>query len=161
MVNKLFQDMSKDEKDDFFLKCQGLLLAYHPDSEFIITKENVQKRIKHIQDLSTQYKGFCCKTDTICALFNKIKIKDINNPIEALRDNMYQPPKEDFNAISIDFVVFRHLNDCLQFCKENYHSKIKYVMYIKDNKPRIYKTENLISKVLGVPISPSIIQQTS
>jgi hypothetical protein len=153
MNDTLFTTLSKEQKIDFFIQCQKLLIAHHPKSEFIFTEKNLKSRLEHVKDLSIKYKGFCHFNENICLLYNKIKINNINEPIQALKENMYQPPKDDFNAMAIDFVVFRKLEDCLRFCRDNYDDRIKYIMFIKNNKPKIYETKKFVSNILNIPIA--------
>lgn len=155
MENQSFAKLTKAEKIEFFVKCQELLLKYHPNSEYTFNDSNLKVKLEHIKDLAIKYKGFCHTSENVCLFYNKIKVTDINNPIAALKDNMYQEPKEDYNAMSIDFVAFRKLEDCLDFCKSNYDPKIRYIMFIRNGKPKIYETAKFLSSLLGIPISKS------
>lgn len=147
----LFQSLSKEEKIEFFVKCQSLLVAHHPDSEFILTKENWRDRIGFARNFIERYKGYCYADDNICVLFNKVKIIDPKDPIKALKDHIYQEPAIDFNAYSIDFVVFKKLADCLGFCLAQYSPQIVYVLFVKNNEVKLYEAARLLDK-LNAPL---------
>lgn len=150
--SKEFQKLSVEERVDFFVKCQAILIAYHPNSEFLFTEANTKERLAYVATLNEKYKGYCYANEHICILFNKIYIGDPNDSIGALQANIYKEPQENYNAVSIDFVVFRDLKDCLQFCKDHYDPRIAYLMFVKNNQPKIYKTEKFISRILSIPI---------
>lgn len=150
---KKFQSLTRDEKIEFFLKCQELLMKYHGNSDFIIRQNNIEQRLQHAKELVDKYKGFCYMEDNICVLFNKINVGDENDPIGALSTHKFREPVEHYNAVSIDFVVFRDLKDCAEFCKNNYDHRIKYILYVKNAKPKLYKTEQFISRIFNIPIA--------
>lgn len=149
---KPFQELTNVEKVEFFLKCQQLLRDFHPKSDFIFRENNVAERMRHVAALSAKYKGFCYSNENICVLFNKIYVADERDPVTSLRENMYREPAKEYNAVSIDFVVFRNLNDCMEFSKAQYEPRIAYTVFVKNNQPKIYKTEKFISRILSIPI---------
>jgi hypothetical protein len=140
----LFQSLSFNDKVEFFVKCQELLVAHHPESEFIFTKENLESRRHWVDDFLTKYKGYAYADENICVLFNKVRVDDPKNPTKVLKDAMYQPPREDHNAVSIDFVVFKKLGDCMNFCKSNYSPHIEWIIFVKKNEIKLYKTKDLL-----------------
>lgn len=150
---KKFQDMSVRDKIDFFVKCQDLMVKHHPNSDFVIRQNNIESRIKHAKNLIEKYQGLCYMDDSVCILFNKINVDSPDHPIPALRANMMKPPVEHYNAVSIDFVVFKNIKDCASFCQQNYDPRIEYVLYIKGGKPKIYKTRDFISHIFQIPIA--------
>jgi hypothetical protein len=152
-----FTNLNRQDKIDFFVKCQNLLLRFHPSSPFIINKGNIKERLTYAHDIFHKYKGMVYTDENVCALFNYIKINNINDPLEALKEHQFKSPAGDYNAVSIDFVVFRHLQDCLGFCKANYNSNIEYVVFVKDGKPKIHKTLDIMSKASKIPYLKSAI----
>ena len=152
---RLFQTLSKEEKIAFFLHGQNLLLKYHPNSSFIIYQRSLQERLAHIKTIAAQYNGLVYRDDNICVLFNKIYVVDPKDPVQALKDSKFKAPVDHYNAVSIDFVVFRELNDCLNWTQNNYEPRIRHVLYVKNSKPQIYQTEELMSKVFKIPMSVS------
>jgi hypothetical protein len=154
---KKFQDLNVRDKIEFFVKCQDLLSKYHNKSDFVIRQNNIESRILHAKNLIQRYQGLCYMDDNVCVLFNKINIDDPNKPIPALRAHMMKPPIEHYNAVSIDFVVFRNIKDCASFCQQNYDTRTEYVVYIKGGKPKIYKTRDFISHIFQIPVSLPLI----
>lgn len=149
---KLFQSLSKEEKIDFFAKCQNLLVNYHPTSEFIFRENNIKDRIDFAKNFYFKYKGFTYSNNEICILFNKIKVVDPLNPIKVIKDHLYKEPSEDYNAYSIDFVVFRKLIDCFGFCKSQYEPRIEYIIFVRNNDVKLYKTNKLLEKLSNIPL---------
>lgn len=152
-----FNLLNRQDKIDFFVKCQNLLLTYHPDSSFVINRDNLKERLTYAHDIFNKYKGMVYADENVCALFNYIKINDVNEPLEALKQHQFQSPAGDYNAVSIDFVVFRTLQDCLGFCKSNYNSNIEYVVFVKDGKPKIHKTLDIMNRALKIPYLKSTL----
>lgn len=146
MPNKLFTSLSQEEKIDFFIKCQSLLVKYHPESEFIFRQDNYETRKQFVKDFVNNYKGFCFSDDNICILFNHVHVENPDDPIKILKDHIYQAPKEDFNCVSVDFVVFRELHDCAKFVGDNNAPNIKYVLFVKNNEIKLYETEKLVNR---------------
>lgn len=144
-----FQTLSTQSKLEFFAKCQELLIKYHPESEFILTKENFEERKEFALDFVKKYKGFAYWDDTICILFNKVRVEDPRNPVKILKDHLYQEPREDYNAVTVDFVVFRQLTDCIGFCRAQYNPQIEYVVFVRHNEVKLYPTAKLLSGVSG------------
>lgn len=140
----LFHSLSHNEKVEFFIKCQELLLAEHPTSEFIFTKDNVEARKYWVNQFLEKYKGYVYYDDKICVLFNRVRVDDPKDPKGILKKIVYQPPHENFNAVSLDFVVFRKLGDCMEFCKSQYIPQIEWIVYVKKNELKLYKTKDLL-----------------
>lgn len=153
-----FQTLTDEEKIKFFLHGQELLLKYHPDSPFVIHKHILSERMEHLKVLAVQYKGLTYQDDNICVLFNKIVVADPNDPITALAQSKYKEPHADYNGVSIDFVVFRELKDCAEWCKRYHEHRIQHVLYVKNGKPQIYKPIDLMKKVfqLTSPVRPNL-----
>lgn len=150
--NGTFQELAIEDKIDFFLHCQKLLVEHHPTSPFIFHTGNVETRLKHIQGFVSNYQGFYYQDENVCALYNKIIISDPLSPEHALRQHMYKPPAENYNAITIDFVVFRDLKDCLTFVKGHYEAKVQYILFVKNNKVKIYPTIDFLQQILNLPV---------
>ena len=151
-MHKTFKDMTAEEKIDFFVYCQKLLVEFHPDSPFVCRQNNVQSRIQHIKDFIHNYKGLCYQDDNVCVLYNKIVITDPSDPVLALRTNMYHEPNPNYNAVTIDFVVFREIKDCMTFIKTNYDPRIQHVLFVKNNKVKIYPIVNFLTQMFNIPV---------
>ena len=151
---KLFSEVSNEEKIDFFVNCQKLLIAHHPNSDFIFRKNSGSDKISMAIDFCHKYKGYMYQNENICILFNKIVVTDPKeNPAIILKNHMYKEPDPNYNGWSIDFVVFRDVKDCLQFCKTFYHPRISHIIFVKNNQPKIYPTTKFLSRLLNIPIT--------
>jgi hypothetical protein len=146
-MKKLFNSLSIEEKVDFFVNCQKLLIKYYPDSQFLIRENNLQEAIETFYNQIKRYKGYFYCDDYVFVLWNHIFIedpKDINNE---LIKNAYKEPNPNYNAVSLDFVACRKWEDTLKFIKETNEDKIKYLLLVKNGNPRIYNKEELINKI--------------
>lgn len=151
-MSGLFSETKVEDKIEFFLHCQSLLIQHHPQSPFIFHTGNVKERMKHIQAFVNNYKGFYYRDDNVAALYNKIIVTDPATPEHDLRASMYKPPAENYNAISIDFVVFRDIKDCVKFVQSNYDAKVQYVLFVRHNKVKLYKTIDFLQQILSLPV---------
>jgi hypothetical protein len=148
----IFQNLTNEQKIDFFVKCQTLLIEHHPHSEFLFTETNLKDRKDFVYKFFHKYQGFYYQDDKVCILYNKIKVEDEKDPIKAIKDHMYRKPVADYNAISIDFVVFRKLEDCFAFCKTYYEPRIAYIVFVKNSAVKLYKTDKLLSSLSSAPL---------
>jgi len=140
----LFQSLSQEVKVDFFVKCQELMLKYHPVSNFIIRENTLGAALDAFQQNVENYKGYIHFDDNICILWNKIFVSDFTNVNLVVTENAYKEPNLNFNSVSIDFSVFRQMQDCLKFIKENYTPEIKYILFIREGTPKLYEADKLI-----------------
>lgn len=141
----LFRALSEEEKVDFFCRCQKLLVEFHPSSHFLFTKENYEERKFFVLDFLHKYKGYAYMDDNVCVLYNHVKVEDPNNPVKVVKDHIYREPAANYNAISIDFVVFKQLRDCLSFVSAHNSPQIEYVLFVKNNEVKLYNKERLLS----------------
>ena len=140
-----FQALLMSDKIEFFAKCQELLVKHHPTSEFVLTRENFEERKDYALDFIKRYKGFAYADDNVCVLFNKVRVEDPKNPVKVIKDHLYQEPREiDYNAVSVDFVVFRQLEDCIGFCRAQYRPQMEYVVFVRHNEVKLYPTKRLL-----------------
>lgn len=147
-----FQKLNKQDKIDFFLKCQDLLIKNHPDSPFVFNRANFKGRLQYAGDIFHKYNGMCYTDENVAILFNYLLISDPKDPISALKQHQFKSPDPQYNAISIDFVVFKELKDCLKFCRLNYNFNVEYVVWVKDGKPKIHRTLDFMTRILNIPI---------
>ena len=154
VMPNLFQSLSQDQKIDFFIQCQILLLQHHPTSSFVIREKTLEKALDSFRDNIQKYKGFCYSDGNVCLLWNKILISDPKSPRKALTENAYKEPCLDYNAISIDWAVFRKMDDIFKFVKENYEERIKYVLFIREGNPKIYEVANILKAIGQSPTTP-------
>ncbi len=144
-----FQNLTREERVNFFIKCQEILQKYHPDSPFIFTKANLNDRKSYFKDFYNKYKGFAHIDENVCILFNKIKLEDARDPVRTVRENLWRKPNENYNAFMIDFVAFREMQDCLSFCQKEYKEIIKYILFARNNDIKVYETDKLLKKLSG------------
>lgn len=140
----LFQSLRAEEKVNFFVRCQEILKNHHPESPFAFTTINFNDRKNYFKGFYEKYQGFAYTDENVCILFNKIILKDARNPIEAVKENQWKGPKENYNAFMIDFATFSSVEQCLPFIKANYVPQIKYALYARHQDIKIYPVEKLI-----------------
>lgn len=148
--SKLFQSTTKQEKIDFFVHAQEILIAHHPNSEFTFREDNLKTRMTYVRQMVAQYQGLCYMDDNINVLFNYVKMVE-DDPIKTLAASMFKPPADPYDAVSIDMVIFKRLKDCADWVRARYDPQIKYIIYVKNGKPQKYSTADLISRVLKIP----------
>ena len=151
-MHDLFVNVSARDKVEFFVQCQRILVENHPTSEFVCRRNNLEQRLSHMRGFINQYKGFIYTDENVCTIYNKIVVNDVNDPTASVKTYMYQSPDPNFNAIMIDFVVFRNIKDCLAFVKTNYDPRIQYVLFVRHNKVKLYPVVKLLAGVLDMSI---------
>ena len=144
---ELFQNLISEEKVNFFVKCQEILIKYHPESPFVFTTNKLDDKKAFFKQFYERYQGYTYRNDNICILFNKIRVKDPRDPVKAIKDALWKEPAEDYNAYAIDFVVFSEMAQCLEFCKAQYEERIKFILFGRNNDIKIYETKKLLSKL--------------
>jgi len=143
----LFKSLSQNEKVEFFIHCQELMLKYHPKSSFVIREGSLDKALEVFQDNINKYQGYYYSNDNICVLWNKIAISDPINVKRVIKESAYQPPSEHYSGVSIDFATFKNITDVKEFIIKNDEERIKYVLFIKEGKPKIYKKDEIINRL--------------
>lgn len=146
---KLFQSLAPEDRVAFFVKCQEILIKYHPESPFVFRTAKLKENKLFFKNFYEKYQGYSYRDENICILFNKIIVKDPRDPVRAVRDGMYKKPAEDYNAYAIDFVAFSEMSKCLEFCRTQYEERIQYILFGRNNDIKIYKTEKLLNKLAG------------
>ena len=152
MIHTSFTDMSGRDRVEFFVQCQKLLVEFHPNSPFILREDNAYARIAQMKSILTQYKGVCYMNENLCMIYNKIVVSRADEPVEAIRAHMYKAPDPNYNAVIIDFVVFRHLQDCKDFVIQNYDPRIQYIVFVKNNKAKIYPLKDFAAQTFKIPV---------
>lgn len=147
-----FNLLSDDDKVGFFLHCQSLLSLYHPKSKFAFRDDNIIERLQYVENIFLNYKGFCFTDNNVAILYNRIKATEdeLKNPANVMKDNLYKESPQDYNCVTFDFTVMKNLRNCLPFIKSHYDPRVLNVIYVRDGKPTVYKTSELI-KGLGIP----------
>ena len=146
MINP-FATLSQEQKVDFFVKCQELMMKYHPTSPLIVREDALEKVLDVFYNNIQKYQGYYYMDDNICVLWNHILINEPNDAKRALVENAYKQPNPQFNAVSIDFAVFRKMSDCLDFIKSNNNNLIKYVLFVRGGNPKIYPIEQILKGI--------------
>jgi hypothetical protein len=152
MVQKAFTEMTKLEQIEFFVQCQKILIAAHPNSPFVCRANNLKERMAHIKNFLNNYKGFVYQDEHVCALYNRVIVSDPREPERVVQRYMYQLPDPNYNAISIDFVVFDNIKNCLEFVRANNDTRLQYALFVRHNKVKCYPLVNLLSQILNAPI---------
>lgn len=146
-TKKLFNNLSTEEKVDFFVNCQKLLIKYHPNSDFVIRESNLDQAVDIFSEQISKYKGYFYCDDYVFVLFNYIFIENKEEVNEELIKNAYKEPNKNYNAISLDFVACRNWSDTFKFIKENNEERIRYLLLVKNGVPKIYDKNELINKI--------------
>ncbi len=144
--------MEKEEKADFFAKCQEILINHHPDSQYIVRPEDLQTKRPAFLNLVKNYKGYAFYNNDICILYNKILVDDPKNIIWVLKKTILAPPAENYNAAIIDFVAFRQLRNAVAIYRLAMEEKYKYFLYVKNNEVKLYETDKLIGQLKNFKI---------
>lgn len=152
MIDKRFTELTDKERVEFFVHCQRLLVAHHPDSPFVVRKNNLRARIEHMKTLLANYKGCVYQDEYVCVLYNYLVVSNPKEPELAVRSRMYQPPDDNYNSVIVDFVVFRELKDCMNFVQVKQNPRIQYVLFARHNSIKVYPTVSLLANVFKVPI---------
>lgn len=143
----IFKSLTFEQKVEFFLNVQKLLVQYHPDNHFVFREDNKEIRKQITIEFIKNYKGFCFSNENINILFNKIFIDDPNKVLNNF--NIYQESAQNYNTISVDFVVMKEIKDLEVFCRLQYNSKLKWVTFVKNKKIRIFESEKILGN-LGI-----------
>lgn len=143
-MQSTFQALPISERVEFFVKCQELMLKHHPKSPFVVRESELKKTIDVCKRNINKYNGFAYSDDNVCVLWNHILIHDPSNMERILKENAYQPPNPDYNAVSIDFAVFRNIRDCIEFVHQNKNERIQFVLFIREGKPKLYTLNELL-----------------
>jgi hypothetical protein len=123
------------------------MLNHHPDSPFIIKQSKLNQTLDMFEKNIRIYQGYAYTDSNICVLWNKIFVTDPSNVNRVITENAYMPPKEKFNGVSIDFAVFNSMIHCQNFIKDNDEESIKYILFIREGRPKIYKKEEIINHI--------------
>lgn len=151
-MDKRFVELSPQEKVEFFVTCQRLLVAHHPNSQFVVRKDNVQTNLHYIKTFLANYKGCVYQDDNVCVLYNYLYLTNVGEPELDVRARMYQEPAEHYNAMMVDFVVFRELKDCLAFARLKHDPKLSYALFARHNAIKVYKILDLMRGIFKVPV---------
>lgn len=144
---KLFQELTNEEKADFFAKCQEILIAHHPDSQYLVRPHDLKTKQAHFLNLVKNYKGYAFFNNDICVLYNKIKVSDPKDIVWVLKKSIMAAPAEDYNAAIIDFVAFRQLRNAVTIYKLGMEEKFFYFLYVKNNEVKLYESSKMIGQL--------------
>lgn len=144
---KLFKNLLSEEKVDFFINCQKLLINHHSDSEFVVRENKLNEAVDIFINQINKYKGYYYNDENVCLLWNHIYVSDPNDCEGELIKNAYQEPNTNYNAVSMDFVVCRKSSDIFDFIKNYDEDRIKYLLSVKYNRAKILKKEDLVKNI--------------
>jgi hypothetical protein len=144
---KQFGQISKEDRVEFFLKCQDILIKYHPNSPYVVRESNVDKTVDGLCANINKYNGYYYSDENICVLWNHIYVSDPKDVRQTLVENAYKPPHPNYNGVSIDFAVFRKMEDCLSFVKSNYTPQIEHILFVREGNPKMYKASQLLKNI--------------
>jgi len=142
-----FNKIAQEDKIEFFLRCQDILIKYHPNSPYVVRENNLEKTIEGLCSNINKYNGYYYSDENICVLWNHIYVTDPNNPTQTLVENAYKLPHPNYNGVSIDFAAFRKMEDCLSFIKNNYTPQIEHILFVKEGNPKLYRANQLLKSI--------------
>lgn len=99
----LFNEMPEKDRVDFFQKCQENIIKNHGNNSFLLNSKNKNEILSFYKKLILKYKGYCYSSDTICILFNVVKLID-NGPITSIA-SWNSSPAKDGDMYFVDYVV--------------------------------------------------------
>lgn len=141
----LFKELNIQEKIDFFVKCQYLLLENYPQSRFIVTHEKLEEKLNFFKKLIDTYSGAFLVTDSMCLLYNRISIDNPNDVIEEYKRAKNSTYIPNGNCVLISFLVAKPTPDNLQsFIKP--FEEVDYVMFLRGEKTSIIPKDLFLSK---------------
>lgn len=146
-IPKLFKNLSNEQKVDFFVNCQKLLINHHSNSEFVIRESKLNEAVDIFLNQINKYKGYYYSDDNVCILWNHVYVSDPTDTQGELIKNAYQEPNPNYNAVSMDFVVCRKSSDILDFIKNYDEDRIKYLLSVKYGRAKILNKEDLVKNI--------------
>jgi hypothetical protein len=140
---KSLNELPKEEKIEFFQKCQDLLVKNQPESEFIL-REEAENR-DYFLDLFLKYKGFAYTSEKIAVLFNKHRINSLPEAQEAYQDKVFDPPAPDANTYTVDFITTKMSKDVLQELYPVFHENLEFMCFLRMGKVSFFRFDVLKS----------------
>jgi len=139
---KQFSELDRQQRIDFFQKCQDLLIKAHPTSEYIM-RRGVRATGTYFIDVFLRYKGLVYETDKIIIMFNKLRCSGREEIIEKYRENLFSPPHPEPNTYSIDFVTAKLSKEMLEELKPYFSDPgMEYISFLRGQNLTVFDIES-------------------
>ena len=141
MSVRLFNEMSKEEKVDFFQKCQNMLVKNQPSSVWVLRDGDESNR-SYFLDLFLKYQGIAYESENIILLFNKHRYTNKDEIVMKSRDRLFSAPDENPNTYSIDFVTSKLTQKILQEVEPHFKDPgIQWIHFLRGQKVSVFDIE--------------------
>lgn len=144
---KPFSSLKRDEKIQFFLKCQQIGAQYHPNSPYTVTRDSIKTFLDFYKKISQEYRGYIYEGENVCALFNLVEYNPSLSMKESLASYIYQPPHEKYNAVLIDFLAARNLRDSIELKNHIYHDKIQFILAVRNFDLEVIPVKKMLERL--------------
>ena len=134
MYNEIdFFNLSVEEKISICNKTQGVLKSFFPDSEFTITKTNLESGLKFYKKLIDDFKGRCVVDSTAVIFYKKVEITSPFDKIGEFRRVRKTGHDTRGNCMFIDFLVADFNDGNVEGLKEFFFNdpSIEYFMMLR------------------------------
>ena len=149
MSVRLFNEMGKEEKMDFFQKCQNMLVKNQPDSLWILRDGDESNR-SYFLDIFLRYQGIVYESENIILLFNKHQYASKDEIIVKSREKLFSAPDKNPNTYSIDFVTSKLTQEILQEVEPHFKDPgIKWIHFLRGQKVSVFDIELFKSGLMG------------
>lgn len=144
----LWTEMSRDEKLDFFQRCQDLLVKNQPDSPYILkSRRNVNK--KYFMDILLRYKGMAYQSERMAMLFNKHNYPTKEEIYDKYKESLYLSPHPNPNSYSIDFVASVMSKELLEEIRPFFPIEgIEHVFFLRGHKLSVFNAKVFLDGLL-------------
>ena len=144
-----FPDMSKDDRLDFFQRCQNLLVKTQPNSPWIMKYRQEHDKTFFL-DVFLKYQGFVYESNNIILLYNTFSYNSKEEAQESYALNLFAPPDENPNTYTIDFIASEIDADKVSELKPYFEdSNIKYITFLRGNRPAAFDIDRFKEAMLN------------
>jgi len=141
MPVRLFNEMSEEEKMDFFQKCQNMLIKNQPNSPWVLRVDDERNR-GYFLDIFLRYQGMVYESENIILLFNKHYFVNKEEVVVKSRERLFSEPDENANTYSIDFVTSKLTQEVLQEIEPHFKDTgIKWIHFLRGQKVSVFDIE--------------------
>jgi hypothetical protein len=145
---KIFTDMGKEEKLQFFQRCQDLLLETTPDSPYVLRQGDLDRNRSYFLDIFLRYQGLVYESDGIILLFNKLQYENKDQIYEHYRQRLFHPPDKNPNTYTVDFIASKLDPKILSEMEPYFKDEgMKWVCFLRGQKLSIFPAESFKNSV--------------
>jgi len=145
---RIFTDLDKEERIEFFQRCQDLLLETAPESPYILRQGDVARNKSYFLDIFLKYQGLIYESDGIILLFNKLQYEDKDHIYEQYRDRLFHSPDKEPNTYSVDFIAAKLDPKILSEMEPYFKDEgMKWVCFLRGQQLSVFDAESLKNSV--------------